>query len=151
MKDFFKREITPTIINNKATITTRPFIIPGRGTTHFTNQSKKVFPSSETLLRALLEISTYFKKLDQSTFKKEFNCNDKSFQLVLLLENGTVSYKQAEKLTENYNTLFKSISKLLECPILICGFEKIGTNNDGKLKDFEFKVEVIKQFFPSEK
>ena len=124
----------------------------------------KNYSSSETLLRALLEISTYFKKLDQSTFKKEFNCNDKSFQLVLLLEKGTDSYKQAEELTDKYEKLFKGVSKYLKCPIQICGFKKmidgkevvdkekiLVDNIEIKLKKFTFEVKVIKQFFPSEK
>lgn len=120
-------------------------------------------PSDETLLRALLEISTYFKNLDQGIFKREFKC-DKKFQLVLLLENGTISNNQSKNLTENYERLFEGFANLLKCPIQICGFKKmIGNREFDKkidkiivdkietkpiLKDIEFEVEVIQQFFP---
>lgn len=49
-KDFLNKDSTPTNTNKKTTITKNPFIIPGRGNTPSTNQSKKLFPNSEILL-----------------------------------------------------------------------------------------------------
>ena len=48
-KDFFNKDNTPTKTSKKTTITKNTFMIPGRGNTPSTNQSKKLFPSSEIL------------------------------------------------------------------------------------------------------
>ena len=115
--------------------------------------------NDETLLRAILEICTYYKKLNTTQFYNDFKDSlefKKPFQLALLLENSTGAYKDAECLSADYKKLLEKISNHLNCPIKIYGFKKICSvpfaidNNKGKpiLKETDFKIEELQSFKP---
>ena len=82
--------------------------------------------SPETLLRALLEIYTYYKKINKKLFYKSFNLDSKmSFRLIILLEDKTVAAIEANNLNKYVEllNLIKLIQK--ECPVKIFTFERI--------------------------
>lgn len=82
--------------------------------------------SPETLLRAILEIYTYYKKINKVKFRSDFNLNSNlKFRLVLLLEETTISAQEANKLNI-YNELLNLIKLIqTECPVKIYTFNEL--------------------------
>ncbi|MDD3012376.1 MAG: hypothetical protein PHC34_01570 [Candidatus Gastranaerophilales bacterium] len=103
----------------------------------------KTCKSKESLLRSVLEIFTYYKKLDKRQFLNEFkNCNDKEFQLVILLENTTKAYEHAQNIKEykNLSRLIQEISNAIGLNIKICSL-KLGPAAERKInKDKQNKI-----------
>ena len=64
----------------------------------------------ETLLRALLEICTYYQRLEKQLFLENYNIKEKDFELLILIEKGSYADSQASNLA-NYPYL-KKILKL---------------------------------------
>lgn len=85
--------------------------------------------SPETLLRAILEIYTYYKKINKEKFYSDFNLNSSlKFRLVLLLEETTISAQEANKLNI-YNELSNLIKLIqMECPVKIYTFNELNRN-----------------------
>lgn len=103
----------------------------------------------ETLLRALLEICTYYKRLNLDTIKKEYNCNN--VKLMILIEKDSYAYKQAVELNKTIylKELFKNLSENLG-DILIYSYEILPKkeniftiDNTSKINKIVFKNDIL--------
>lgn len=103
-------------------------LISQKGDTIYLVELKRGFAKykkgrDETLLRALLEICTYYKRLYMENFKSSYNF--KNIELIILVEKDSYAYKQADELKETSNlySLFQKLANNLNVKISIYFFE----------------------------
>ena len=106
-------------------------LISKKGETIYLIELKRKKSSDETFLRALLEICTYYQRLNIQAFKTEFP--HKKIELLILLQEDSYAYNQAVNLKKTVclNNLYEKLAKELKVKIGICSY-KISPQRDNK-------------------